>query len=422
MPSRLGTTSVVHDGSRPISTDLDRRGVERCRAAWLVVRRHITVVVLVVLTGCSGLEPVTGYKPVTDPEQLYMALTLNYRVANLSTAAPYNTIQLTATPRNAMGEPMSGLPRPTFRSSDTTSVRVTANGLVEARLQATGVEVIAEVVAEGNIRRADTALFNVTTNPSPPELASLSIRPLPPDSTIWPIWPFPSAFYGTILLITYTGMPFEFPSLSPRALDRAGNLIPGLAIEYESLDPEVVPVDPRTGDIDISLLSRPGQARVVARTTAYGISKADTVLFTLTFPIIHGVEIEAVPDGPPAFTPSEVTIRPNGMVFWTSLSGGPVDVIFDAPANVAEITSLCIALGGAFCGAGNISVFDGSSGDPLDQTRGRLFPVPGVYSYRSTLTGATGRVVVTDGAASTASVAPQQRPALHLTPSTERQP
>lgn len=404
MPSHLGTTPVVHDGSRPILTDLDRRGVERCRAARLVVRRHIAVVVLVVLTGCSGLEPVTGYKPVTDPEQLYMALTLNYRVANLSTAAPYNTIQLTATPRNAVGVPMSGLPGPTFRSSDTTKVRVTANGLVEARGRATGVQVIAEVVAEGNIRRADTALVNVTTNPSPPELASLSIRPLPPDSTIWPILPFPSAFYGYILLITYTGMPFSLPSLSPRALDRAGNLIRGLAIEYESLDPEVVPVERHTGEITI--LSRPGQARVVARTTAYGISKADTVLFTVTFPIIQDVEIEAVPDGPPAFTPSEVKIRPNGMVFWTSLSGGPVDVIFDAPANVAEITSLCIALGGAFCGAGNISVFDGSSGDALDQSRGRLFPVPGVYSYRSTLTGATGRVVVTDGAASTASVAP----------------
>src|SRR5262245_33764389 len=78
------------------------------------------------LVGCSGLESVQRPDPETDPTRLYTDLTLDRRAINLSTVAPYNTLQLTATPHDAMGQPMTGLSAPIFHSSDTTSVTVTA--------------------------------------------------------------------------------------------------------------------------------------------------------------------------------------------------------------------------------------------------------------------------------------------------------
>src|SRR6188472_1020921 len=147
------------------------------------------------LAGCSGLEPVPTYEPVTDPAQLYMRLVLSHRAINLSTVAPANTLQLTATPLDASGQPMAGLPVPSFRSSDTTSVWVTPEGLLQARGPATGVTVIADLVAPGNIRHADTAMVNVnaTTDP-PPVLASLVLDPVQGDSAVRAIDRFGSLF------------------------------------------------------------------------------------------------------------------------------------------------------------------------------------------------------------------------------------
>ena len=308
---------------------------------------------------------------------------------------------------------MSGLPAPTFRSSDTTTVRVSADGLIEARGQVTEVFVIAELTADGNVRHVDTAVVNVTTDQAPPTLASISIQPVPPDSAKWSMLSAVGEGYGLVLLLIAGVDVFGdfFPSVSASAFDTSGQPMPALAIEYESLDPAVIQIGRRTGGGSIP--SRPGQARIVARTTAYGITKADTVVYTVTLPVLNTVRFAPVPDGAPAFTPSEVTIVPNGMVFWASLNGaGPMDVTFDDPANIAEVTPVCAALSGVFCEVGNIPAvagfageffFDGSP-ELFDKVRGRRFPVPGVYTYRNSITGATGRVVVTGGAATTSNV------------------
>jgi len=96
------------------------------------------------LAGCSGLDPVATYEQLTDPAQLFMALTLDHPAVNLSTDATvpsYNTLQLTATPRNALGRPLTGLPAPTFhldKATDSTKVTVTPTGLVTAKSATTG--------------------------------------------------------------------------------------------------------------------------------------------------------------------------------------------------------------------------------------------------------------------------------------------
>jgi len=358
------------------------------------------------LTGCGTLEPVAPLKPVTDAEQLYMSLTLDHRAINLSTASPYDTLQLTVTPRNALGAAMSGLPAPTFRSSDTTSVWVTPDGLLQARRSATGVLVIAELVIDGPVRHADTALINVSNLASPPVLASLSIDAVPPDSGVWPTT---TANIGHFLfgqaIVSGVGFAINNFRLTPRAVDADSNSISGLAIEYASLDLAIGVADKYDG---LVTLLRPGHVRFVARTTAYGITKADTAVFTVTLPIASDVWTEQRLGGPTIFVPNEVRIASYGMVFWRSYLSDTADVTFDDPTNVIEppavicefMDFLASYFGpGPACGAGNILLPNVAPPILVDESERTLqvrqFPVPGVYTYRSIRTGATGRVIVT---------------------------
>ena len=54
--------------------------------------------------GCGDMQPVApADAPITDPAQLYRRLIIDYPAVNLSTAAGYNTAQLTALPHDAAG-------------------------------------------------------------------------------------------------------------------------------------------------------------------------------------------------------------------------------------------------------------------------------------------------------------------------------
>src|SRR5689334_3667472 len=105
-------------GHVPMQAPMQSEATRRPNVRWAVPG-----LLLLGLAGCGGLEPVAPYNGIiTDPANFFQSLTLNYRAIVLSTAPGHNTFQLTATPRNALGQPMEGLPTPTFRASDTNSV------------------------------------------------------------------------------------------------------------------------------------------------------------------------------------------------------------------------------------------------------------------------------------------------------------
>lgn len=343
-----------------------------------------------VISGCGDFVTVDTFEPITDPAQLFMKLTLNHKAINLALADPYDTLQLVAVPRNALGEPIDGLPKPVFRSSDTTRVWVTSDGLIQARRAGTGVRVIAELVADGNIRHVDTALVNVVASTSPPKLTVFSITPETPEEAVWGVWPLEAVVGGVFL--TMAGMNVR-PGLVLRALNENGSPVSGLQVQYESLDPDIILVDGRG---NVRNVDAPGTARLVARTYAYGAAYADTAVITVTPPQVHGIQLSARSDGTLVLEPTEVVIRPNGYVFWSNLTEKELDIVFDDPTNVADIPEVCATSGEAMCGGGNIAPFDGSGG-LLNSARGRRFPVPGVYPFHSKLTGFTGKVIVTDG-------------------------
>jgi hypothetical protein len=355
------------------------------------------------LAGCGTGETAA---PVIDPWKALSRLTLNYRAANLSTAAPYDTVRLVATPRDSLGNPIAGLPTPTFRlraESDSITVWVTADGLVTARAEGAFVGVIAQLT-NGSKGWTDTLMVNVKAVPTPPELDTFSIHPLLPADTLLPMPPSP------LIRFVLDAAGLVIPTrLQVRALDVHGATISGLQIAFASLDTAVATIDRGSGEVT---LVHPGQVRLVAQTYAYGIAKVDTVRMTVTWPTGMDVEIHPGTGGVPAFQTlaqagvSEMHIAPGGIVMWSNYSGDAVDLTFDDPANVAApTTALCMFLvdnigPGAYCGSGNVAV--PANANPADDSsvlftlRLRQFSVPGVYSYH-TVNGASSRIVVTTG-------------------------
>jgi len=167
-------------------------------------------------------------------------------------------------------------------------------------------------------------VVNVTDNSTPPVLASLSIHPVPPDSAIQAVNASGAYAFNAKVVLYFAGIPALFPTLSPRALDDAGNPIPGLVVEYTSLGPAIVQFVPN-GLYDIEDVPawaqgtldarRPGQVRLVARTTAYGVTKADTVTYTTTQPITHTIVVLRNSGGGDSLEQEEVTVTKNAIIF-----------------------------------------------------------------------------------------------------------
>jgi len=350
------------------------------------------------LGGCGDLQPVATFEPETDPAALYGSLTLDHRAINLSTEAPYDTIQLTATPRNMKGEPLEGLPAPTFRSSDTASVWVTPEGLVQARKATSGVQVIAEVVTGDNVRHADTAVVKVTSTATPPELASFEITFSSPEQVLLPMSTDLGAYIGAFF--SFAGAPSPVArTVSVTAQDGAGNPVPGLEIDYVSLNPRKVVVNRRSGVVE-QVVGPPGEeVAIIARTTAYGVVRADTAVFSVTGPAAHGTLISTGGDGAPLWLVKEFVIRPGGVVGWQYFVNGsgeapPIGITFEDPTEVEAVPELCAALGVSmphFCEAGDIVIPEGF----LLEMRVRRFPKPGIYEFETT-DGVQGRVRVVE--------------------------
>ncbi|HEX7120594.1 MAG TPA: hypothetical protein VF212_17510 [Longimicrobiales bacterium] len=345
---------------------------------------------LLALGGCDDLAPVAPHEPITDPTMLFMALRLDHRAVTMAAEAPYDTLRLTATPLDATGAVMNGLPAPTYRSSDTTAVHVSPDGLLTARRPATGVVVVAELTTEGNVRHTDTAMVNVTAVAPAALPARLTLDPEPPDSAIWAIVPPWGSFLG--LLYAFVGMPID-PVLHPRVLDASDAPVDGLVLAFESLDPAIAEIHPWTGAVQF--LAAPGEAAIVARSTAYGVAMADTVRYRVTHPVIGGFDFGRESDGGAlTMKPAEITIRQGGVVLWSSMGTDTVDVKFDEPESVIDVAELCPFFPDAFCGTGDIPAINGDPENPFAALQARRFPVPGVYEFRSERAGHTGRVIV----------------------------
>jgi hypothetical protein len=339
-----------------------------------------SLLVAVIATGCAG--DVAAPRPI-DGSTTFWALTLDHHAITLSTVAPYDTIRLVATPRASDGHALSGLADVRFASGDLARVQVSVDGLVQAVSVGSSIPVVVTLRAN-NVTHTDTAYITVTGDSPPPVLDTFSIHPEAPDSA-------------------KVAMNSPGKMLSLRATDSAGNPISDLAVDFQSSDTSIAIVDRALG---LVTGIRPGRVTIVASATAYGVTRTDTLPFTIGLPLSAFVFVEpgtlAYSTTSTAFAASGVTIAKGGTVLWHWYFGIPsTDVTFDDPTNVAQSTGGF----GADGAAGNIPapidcrIVDGAY-HFMDCNHARTFPVAGTYTYHSTATGATGRVVVVDEHAS----------------------
>lgn len=323
-----------------------------------------------------GDDPVAPL-PSGDSAQFYWSLGLHHHAITLSTAAPFDTITLVAIPRTSRGEALADLPTPTFTSGDQDRLQVDADGVVHALRTGDDIEVIATLTV-GNVTHADTARVKITADTAPPTLVALSIQPEAGDSAKYAL---------------STGFFAIGKILAARPTTSSGDVLFGVPVRYESLDYTVATIDPWTGAITAV---RTGPVTFVASTTVYGITRADTLPFTIGLPLVGIVNVrpEAGAAGT-VFSPSTTTVGVGGTVIWMNPNDRLTDVTFDDPTNVLQDDMMCAILG--VCGNGQIDAFGSAENQaPATIMRARRFPLPGDYSYVNTLSGATGTVHVVD--------------------------
>jgi len=308
---------------------------------WTVTRLGVCVGLGVLVVACGS--DLVAPKPAPDPSRLYWALALDHRAVNLSTAPAYRTLQLTATPRAASGTVLPQSGSVVFASTNAAYVQVSPTGLLNGVAPGTQTLVTATLTL-GAVTHADTAVVNVTADTAPPVLATFSIHPIPPDS----------AKRGATLF------PYPWPVY---AADTSGTPIPNLAVACTSSDPTIARVDPSCGLI---FAYGPGHAVITASTTAYGVTKADSLSFTVGQWLLAAVFITQG-----AGTLRDATIGATGSVYWLNQTSQPIDITFSDTSNVANITAL-----------------------PAGGTTVRAFPVLGTFVYQSAAAQASGRILV----------------------------
>jgi hypothetical protein len=167
---------------------------------------------------------------------VYWALQLNQHAVQLALTPGFNTVQLTATPVNAAGTPLSGLGPVTYTATDTT-VTVSPTGLVTARL-VTQPGVVTRVKASlqaQNMTLTDVVRIQITDTVPQHLLSTFSMQPAAGDSAK--------------RSLDYDQFPWP-----ARAFNTAGDTVCGsaacsLLVSYTSSNPKVATIVQESGTI-----------------------------------------------------------------------------------------------------------------------------------------------------------------------------
>jgi hypothetical protein len=302
----------------------------------------------------------------------------------------FNTVQLTATPVNVTGTPLSGLGPVTYTPADST-VTVSSTGLVTARFVTQGVtQVIASLQAQ-KATLADTVTLQVTDTVPRYPLATFSIQPAPGDSAKRSL-DFTNGF-----------------NWSPRAVNTAGDTVCdstacSLLTYYTSSNSDVAMISKSGRITPVGV----GQTVLTATTLAYGVARRDSVVFTVGYRVYYDLFIYLTTTlgvltlgykAPKVLLlgiGATINFVAPGCVPTYQYQGHPVDVTFDNPAAVDTASSYDPNLSDSklpSTGNGNIPAFAcdtnpqgicKSKADP-NLYRSRRFPVAGTYHYHSSL-------------------------------------
>lgn len=363
--------------------------------------------------GCSG--DTAGTAPVLAQTQIYWALRFNYHAVNMATTAPYNTVQLTATPVNAAESPLLSLGPVTYTAADS-AVTVSQTGLVTARYTTPSTFVTATLHDQrSNVTHTDTVFIQVTDTVPQSPLAALSIQPATADSAKRA--QDDGSFAWPIKVINAAGDTVCNDELSTCPL----------LVSFTISDPTIATLYGRPSSVVQP--RQPGHVTFYATTYAYGVAKTDSLQFVIGYQIVPTIQIVSatpVASLTPvlSFRPSVAIVGVGADVAWSFLtqngpatSGDSIDVVFDTPG--AAQPGCGTFFGVIYCnvfpstGGGNIPSFAPdtaaytaylSTGDILKYfqylptaVRARTFPAAGTYTYHSRRYGTKGTIIVAAG-------------------------
>lgn len=383
--------------------------------------RALGTVAACTVVACSGADKTTGLTTLsTDP---YASLRFNVHTVTMSTVAPYDTLQLSATAYTLSGATAAGLGTPTFTTRDTT-LAVSATGLVTARTTtpSEGSYVIASLRdTVSNVTRADTVYIVVTdTAPSSP-LATFAIRHLATDSSKVGVYDNTTSPQDSVFIV----------ATAADGTDLRPTLAPMTAIRFTTSDANTatvttaeLPADGGDHPVDepVGIVQgvQPGKVIIKVATTYYGVTRTDSTEVTIGNPvgatILLAPTTSSVPGGGMirAFNPNTVTIGVGGTIVFRPAATSPLawDVVFDDPSAAQPST---LPQSTAATGTGNIGPLPMPDLKAKDATAqffamclpngfganmiftcaaSRSFPHAGTYHFHSVLYGTSGEVIV----------------------------
>lgn len=353
-----------------------------------------------------------------DTHKVLASVKLAVHAANLTVAAPYDTMQLVVNAQAGDSSSIS-LDSITYTASDST-VTVGPTGLVTAHFATDAfsepASVVVGVTYQGQTRY-DTVRVQVMENVPAPGEPSLTLRPSPDSQAkAHPICD------GRVVipLCTNTQQPL-FAHLSIGASDSL--TLP--SVSYRSADTTVASID----TFGVVTGIRPGRTTIYAVSYALGRVLRDSLLFTVTQ--TDRFRIGVTPEGTVGsetrykFDADTIRITTGGVVVWEDTTASDsLDVIFEHPpglvdsATVAGVTDIYSFFGAYTLGAtgqGNIAPFAGDLARFAQETsnihspeeftraserysksayRGRKFPTAGVYPFRSDRFHSRGTLLV----------------------------
>jgi trimeric autotransporter adhesin len=304
-------------------------------------KQYLSTAALALLAACGGGGAATAPTPPVV-ESTFQTLELSPATG---TVAVGGTLQLTVTPKDAIGNELSGLPKPTFISSDPAKATVDADGLVTGMGE--GAAVIRAVLTQDGVTDTATAALTVTPRANPPapplSFASLALTPdagaVAAGSTLqlqaWPRDPSGAAL---------TGLPAPgFTSSDPtKATVSAAGVVTGLAA---------------------------GTATITATLTWGGATRSASSVVTVTEVVPATATVRGSKAG---FSPLTATVAAGGTVTWTMDDEEEHDVVWEGSAPAG----------------GNIPRMDKGT------SASRTFASAGTYAYHCSRHGEPGSVVV----------------------------
>jgi hypothetical protein len=313
--------------------------------------------------GCTNGDSVT--QPKNNIDAVPWRLDLNYKAIVTSVGA---SVQLQATPVNADGEPLTGLPPVEWSVTDT-SLNIDQTGKITAHQPQSSIIVYATIHSiDGNWTIADTARVTVFDHP----FAFSSFKMVLDGPTVLSAGDWRNF---DAVLFDANGKPLKYADVDPTDPDTVNNYLP-ITYYTPSVGKDIWSQYNRwNGGASANNF---GDFTLAAKSLIFGNVYTDTVNFRVTWPdsgslYIYRVTYNLDPS-PSIMSQTDITILQGGIVNFRNYNGSlPADIVFDDQTHVIN---------------GNMPSL------VLDyQGENATFPYVGKYTYHSSL-GFHGTVTV----------------------------